>query len=86
MRSGSWGAVTQPRPYSRAGHLQSAKSGSVTFTVRPGRLAGLALAASTGSGRGILVSAQLTAQSARGGRPASLTRPVSDYVTAAGRR
>ncbi len=69
-----------------SGHLQSAKSGSVTFTVRPGRLAGLALAAATGSGRGILVGAQLTVQSAKGGRPVSLTHPVSDYVTAARRR
>ena len=69
-----------------SGHLQATRAGKVTFTVNPGRLAGLALAATAGSGRGILVRAELTVQSAKGGRPASLTHPVPDYRTAAGRR
>lgn len=69
-----------------SGHLQSARAGKVTLTVRPGRLAGLALAATTGSGRGILVSGELTVQSTDVRDHVSLARRLSDYLTAAHRR
>ncbi len=68
-----------------AGRLTTARSGRVSFTVTPGELGRAALAAATGSARGILLGAEVRVQSAMGGRPSSQKRALADYLTAAKR-
>ncbi len=63
------------------GH-RTATAAKLTFSVDPGALARAALGAASGSGRGILVSAELTLQPADGGRASSRTASFADYRTA----
>lgn len=69
-----------------AGHLSATRSGKLSFTVTPGQLARAALVAAAGPARGLLVGAEVTVQSALGGRPSSQKRSLADYLTAAKRR
>ena len=68
------------------GRLQSARAGTVGFTARPAQVARWALAATAGSTRGILVTVELTMQSAKGGAPTSQTRSLADYLDAVHKR
>jgi Subtilase family len=76
------GAECHRLPAVFAGGHRTATAGKLTFSIAPGALARAALGAVTGSGRGILVSAELTLQPPGGGRGGSRTASFADYLLA----